>query len=95
MKYTELGKTGIQVSRICVGGMSFGRASEDFHLWTLDQAHTTAMIAHALELGVNFIDTANIYSHGSSEEYIGSALKTLGVRRDTVVSPEPAHDAAA
>ena len=85
MKYTELGNTGIQVSRICVGGMSFGRASEDFHLWTLDQERTTAMIAHALELGVNFIDTANTYSHGTSEEYIGNALKSLGVQRDKVV----------
>ncbi len=85
MKYTELGKTGIQVSRICVGGMSFGQASEDFHLWTLDQEQTTAMIAHALELGVNFIDTANTYSHGTSEEYIGKALKQLGVPREQVV----------
>ncbi|WP_125141033.1 aldo/keto reductase [Clostridium transplantifaecale] len=85
MKYTELGKTGIQVSRICVGGMSFGKAAEDFHLWTLDQEHTTAMIGHALELGVNFIDTANTYSHGTSEEYIGNALKELGIGRDKVV----------
>ena len=85
MKYAELGNTGIQVSRICVGGMSFGRASEDFHLWTLDQEHTTAMIGHALELGVNFIDTANTYSHGTSEEYIGCALKELGVKREHVV----------
>ena len=85
MKYAELGNTGIQVSRICVGGMSFGRASEDFHLWTLDQEHTTAMIGHALELGVNFIDTANTYSHGTSEEYISCALKELGVKREHVV----------
>lgn len=85
MKYTELGTTGIQVSKICVGGMSFGKATEDFHLWTLDQEHTTAMIGHALELGVNFIDTANTYSHGTSEEYIGNALKDLGIGRDKVV----------
>lgn len=85
MKYTELGTTGIQVSKICVGGMSFGKATEDFHLWTLDQEQTTAMIGHALELGVNFIDTANTYSHGTSEEYIGNALKDLGIGRDKVV----------
>jgi aryl-alcohol dehydrogenase-like predicted oxidoreductase len=85
MKYTNLGKTDIKISKICVGGMSFGKASEDFHLWTLDREHTTAMIAHALELGVNFIDTANIYAHGTSEEYIGGALKKLGVPRDKVV----------
>lgn len=85
MKYAELGNTGIKVSRICVGGMSFGQPAEDFHLWTLDQEHTTAMIAHAMELGVNFIDTANVYSHGTSEEYIGKALKKLGVKREKVV----------
>lgn len=85
MKYTELGKTGIQVSKICVGGMSFGQPSEDFHLWTLGQEQTTAMISHALELGVNFFDTANFYAHGTSEEYIGNALKTLDVSRDKVV----------
>lgn len=85
MKFTELGKTGIQVSKICVGGMSFGKAFEDFHLWTVDQKKTNYMIAHALELGVNFIDTANTYAHGTSEEYIGTALKQLGVSRDKVV----------
>lgn len=85
MKYVELGKTGIMVSPLAVGGMSFGRASEDFHLWTLDQEKTKEMIAHALDLGVNFIDTANQYSHGTSEEYIGRALKDLGVARDKVV----------
>ena len=85
MQYTELGNTGILVSKICVGGMSFGKATEDFHLWTLDQECTTAMIGHAMELGVNFIDTANTYSHGTSEEYIGNALKTLQIPRDQVV----------
>lgn len=85
MKYTKLGKTGIKVSKICVGGMSFGKASEDFHKWTLNQEQTIAMLDHALELGVNFIDTANCYSSGTSEEYIGNALKMLGVSRDKVV----------
>ncbi len=85
MKYTEIGNTGIRISRICVGGMSFGTPSEDFHLWTLDQAATTAMIAHALELGVNFIDTANCYSHGTSEQFIGQALRQLGIAREQVV----------
>lgn len=85
MKYAELGNTGIKVSRICVGGMSFGKASEDFHLWTLDQQNTTGMLAQAIDLGVNFIDTANCYSFGTSEEYIGKALKKLGVDRSKVV----------
>ena len=81
MKYTQLGNTNIEVSRICVGCMSYGKPSEDFHLWTLDQEETTKMIKHALDLGVNFFDTANGYSHGTSEEFLGKALKDLGVAR--------------
>ena len=85
MKYTKLGNTGIEVSRICVGCMSYGKASEDFHLWTLPQEETTKMVRHALDLGVNFFDTANCYSHGTSEEFLGVALKDAGVSRDKVV----------
>lgn len=81
MKYTQLGNSGIEVSRICVGCMSYGKPSEDFHLWTLNQEETTKMIKHALDLGVNFFDTANVYSHGTSEEFLGKALKDLGVAR--------------
>lgn len=81
MKYTQLGNTGIEVSRICVGCMSYGKPSEDFHLWTLNQEETTKMIKHALDLGVNFFDTANGYSHGTSEEFLGKSLKDLGVAR--------------
>ena len=81
MKYTQLGNTGIEVSRICVGCMSYGKPSEDFHLWTLNQEETTKMIKHALDLGVNFFDTANGYLHGTSEEFLGKALKDLGVAR--------------
>lgn len=84
MKYTKLGNTDITVSQICVGGMSFGKASEEFHQWTLDQSATQDMIKHAYELGVNFIDTANCYSFGTSEEYIGHSLKNLGIPRDKV-----------
>lgn len=85
MKYAKLGNTDIKVSHICVGGMSFGEASEKFHQWTLNYEDSKAMIAHALDLGVNFIDTANTYSFGTSEEFIGKALKELGVSRDKVV----------
>ena len=85
MKYTKLGNTGIEVSRICVGCMSYGKALEDFHLWTLPQEETTKMVRHALDLGVNFFDTANCYSHGTSEEFLGVALKDAGVARDKVV----------
>ncbi|MBR0073840.1 MAG: aldo/keto reductase [Bacteroidales bacterium] len=85
MKYTQLGNTGIEVSRICVGCMSYGKPSADFHLWTLGQDETTAMVKHAIDLGVNFFDTANVYSHGTSEEFLGKALKDLGVPRNKVV----------
>jgi len=85
MKYTTLGKTDIKVSRICVGCMSYGKPSEDFHLWTLGEDDTLQMVKHALDLGVNFFDTANCYSHGTSEEYLGSAIKRLGVKREDVV----------
>ena len=85
MKYTTLGHTDIRVSRICVGCMSYGRPSADFHLWTLGEDETQQMVKHALDLGVNFFDTANSYSHGTSEEFLGSALRRLGVRREDVV----------
>jgi len=85
MKYTTLGHTDIRVSRICVGCMSYGRPSADFHLWTLGEDETRQMVKHALDLGVNFFDTANCYSHGTSEEFLGSALRRLGVRREDVV----------
>ena len=85
MKYAELGKTGIEVSRICAGCMSYGKPSEDFHLWTLPQDETTKMVGHALDLGVNFFDTANCYAHGTSEEFLGNALRSLGVKRESVI----------
>lgn len=85
MKYTTLGKTDIKVSRICVGCMSFGKPSEDFHLWTLDQGETEKVVSHALELGINFFDTANCYSHGTSEEFLGKSLRNLKIPRDKVV----------
>lgn len=85
MKYTTLGTTGIEVSRICVGCMSYGMATADFHQWTLNAEETEVMVRHAIELGVNFFDTANVYSFGTSEEYLGRALKNIGVARDRVV----------
>ena len=85
MKYTTLGNTGIVVSRICVGCMSYGKASENFHQWTLGPEDTQAMVKHAIDLGVNFFDTANIYSFGTSEEYLGRAFKNIGIARDKVV----------
>lgn len=85
MEYVKLGSSDLCVSRIAVGGMSFGKPSEEFHLWTLSKEETKDMIAFAYEQGVNFIDTANQYSGGTSEEYIGSALKELGIPRDQII----------
>lgn len=68
-----------------LGGMSFGKASPDFHQWTIDEASTEQVIVHAFERGVNFIDTANCYAFGTSEEYIGQALKSLNIPREQIV----------
>lgn len=84
MEYTTLGKTDIKISRLCVGCMSFGKPSADFHEWTLDPQETEIMVSHALELGINFFDTANTYAHGTSEEYLGRAIKNC-TSRDKVV----------
>ena len=84
MKYAKLGASGIEISRLCVGCMSFGQASEDFHQWTLNETETETIVKHALDLGINFFDTANVYAHGTSEEYLGRALKK-NVARDKVV----------
>ena len=83
MEYAKLGNTDIEVSELCVGCMSFGKAGT-MHDWTLDEEKSEAVIKHALELGINFFDTANGYSAGTSEEYLGRALKK-NVTRDKVV----------
>ncbi len=74
MEYTKLGNTDIDISKICVGCMSFGKAGT-MHDWTLDKNETETVVKHALNLGINFFDTANVYSAGTSEEYLGHALK--------------------
>ena len=77
MEYTTPAFSNIKVSRPCLGGMSFGEASPKFHQWTIGLEDTRAVIKRALELGINFIDTANTYAFGTSEEYIGWALHSL------------------
>ncbi|OYV64788.1 MAG: alcohol dehydrogenase, partial [Acidiphilium sp. 37-67-22] len=84
MEYTKLGATGLDVSRICVGCMSFGVPDRGNHAWTLDEASSRPIIRHALEAGINFFDTANVYSDGTSEEIVGRALRDYA-RRDEVV----------
>lgn len=83
MEYVKLGNADINVSKVCVGCMSFGKAGT-MHDWTLDENETEAMVKHALELGINFFDTANCYSAGTSEEYLGKAI-SKNVSRDKVV----------
>lgn len=83
MEYTKLGNTDIEISKLCVGCMSFGKAGT-MHDWTLDQYQSEEVIKHALALGINFFDTANGYSAGTSEEYLGKAIKK-NIARDKVV----------
>ena len=80
MEYAKLGNSGIEVSKLCVGCMSFGKPSADFHEWTLDPTETEEIVRRALELGINFFDTANTYSHGTSEEYLGRAVRNTVAR---------------
>ena len=84
MQYTQLGNSGIKVSRFCLGCMSFGDPASKMHAWTLDPDQSEAIIRHALDLGINFFDTANGYSAGTSEEYLGRAIRK-NVARDQVV----------
>lgn len=83
MEYTTLGNTDIQISKLCVGCMSFGKAGT-MHDWTLDETETEKVVKHALSLGINFFDTANGYSAGTSEAYLGRALHK-NIARDKVV----------
>jgi aryl-alcohol dehydrogenase-like predicted oxidoreductase len=81
MKYVRMGSTGTQVSRLCLGCMSFGGMAD----WTLSEADSLPIVQKALEAGINFFDTADIYSRGQSEEILGRSLKELAVRRDETV----------
>ncbi|MHB8245747.1 MAG: aldo/keto reductase [Acidimicrobiales bacterium] len=84
MKYVKLGHTGLDVSKICLGCMSFGEPDRGNHPWSLDEAASRPILRRAVESGINFFDTANVYSDGSSEEIVGRALAELG-RRDEIV----------
>lgn len=84
MEYTKLGKTGLEVSRLCLGCMTYGLPDRGNHAWTLDEETSRPFIKRGLDLGINFFDTANAYSDGTSEEIVGKALKDYS-RRDEFV----------
>ena len=84
MEYVKLGNSDLTVSRLCLGCMSFGDTASKMHAWTLDANESEKIIRHALDLGINFFDTANGYSAGTSEEYLGRAIRN-NVARDKVV----------
>lgn len=86
MKYTKLGNSDLNVSRICMGCMGFGDAQHGQHTWTIDEEHSREIIKRGLELGVNFFDTAIAYQSGTSEQYLGRALKDFAKRDDVVVA---------
>ena len=90
MDYRRLGSTGLEVSRLVLGCMSFGDPKRGAHPWTLDEEHSRPLIRRALEGGINFFDTANVYSAGSSEEIVGRALRDFG-RRDELVLATKVH----
>ena len=99
MKYTRLGNSDLNVSRICMGCMGFGDAGRGQHSWTLDEEHSREIIKHGLELGVNFFDTAIGYQSGTSEQYLGKALRDYAKRDGVVVAtkflPRTQEDIAA
>ena len=84
MEFTRLGRTGLNVSRICLGCMTYGVPERGAHPWTLDEAASRPLVRQAVELGINFFDTANAYSDGTSEEIVGRALNEFA-RRDEIV----------
>ena len=86
MKYTKLGKSELKVSRICLGCMGFGNAASGQHSWTVDEVQTRDIIKHAVELGINFYDTAIVYQNGTSEQFVGRALRDFAKRDDYLIA---------
>ena len=86
MQYTKLGNADLMVSRICMGCMGFGDAANGQHSWTVDEEHSREIIRRGLELGINFFDTAIAYQSGTSEQYLGRALKNYAKREEVVVA---------
>jgi aryl-alcohol dehydrogenase-like predicted oxidoreductase len=86
MQYVKLGSTGLEVSRLCLGCMTYGDPQRGFHEWTLDEEKSRPLLRQAVEAGINFFDTANVYSDGSSEEIVGRALKEFARREEVVIA---------
>src|SRR3954465_4304803 len=86
MQYTKLGRTGLDVSRLCLGCMSYGGGNSGFHQWALGEEESRPFIKKALEAGINFFDTANRYSVGKSEEVLGRALNDFARREEVVIA---------
>ena len=92
MEYVKLGKSDLKVSRICLGCMSFGEVHEGGHTWLLNQEQTDEMIKRALDLGINFFDTANCYANGTSETFIGNSFKKFVKNRSDIIVVVPRLD---
>ena len=86
MNYVKLGNSDLKVSRICLGCMGFGEANSGQHTWTLNEEDSREVIKHAIDLGINFFDTAIVYSNGTSEQFVGRALKDFAKRDEVVVA---------
>lgn len=86
MDYVKFGNTGLEVSKLCLGCMTYGISDRGSHAWTLDEQNSRPLIKQAIELGINFFDTANVYSDGTSEEIVGRALKDFAKRDDVVIA---------
>ncbi|MBR0163898.1 MAG: aldo/keto reductase [Lachnospiraceae bacterium] len=86
MTYEKLGETDLRVSRICMGCMGFGDADRGQHSWTIDEAHSAEIIRRGLDLGVNFFDTAIAYQSGTSEQYVGRAIREFAKRDEVVIA---------
>src|ERR1700742_2251612 len=91
MRYIKLGRTGLDVSPIAIGAMTYGEPNRGHPVWSLDEDRSRPLIKHALEAGINLFDTANMYSQGSSEEILGRALKDFADRDDVVIATKLRH----
>jgi aryl-alcohol dehydrogenase-like predicted oxidoreductase len=91
MRYIKLGSTGLDVSPIAIGAMTYGDPKRGHPVWSLDEETSRPLIKRALDAGINFFDTANMYSYGSSEEILGRALKDFADRDDVVIATKLRH----